>query len=66
MALAQRVRDLGLHLGEVVAVVPIVSTSPMITLLLGVLVFKREQFTARGLLAMAVIVPGVIVIALFR
>ena len=55
-----------LHLGEVVSVVPIVSTSPMITLLLGVLVFKREQFTVRGLMAMATIVPGVILIALAR
>tara|TARA_R110002167_G_scaffold211735_1_gene416323 strand:- start:186 stop:1073 length:888 start_codon:yes stop_codon:yes gene_type:complete len=55
-----------LHLGEVVAVVPIVSASPMITLLLGVLVFKRERFTARGLLAMAVIIPGVMGIAFFR
>lgn len=55
-----------LHLGDVVTVVPIVSTSPLITLLLGVLIFKKERFTARGLAAMALIVPAVVAIALFR
>lgn len=55
-----------LYLGDVVAVVPVVSTSPLITLLLGVLIFKRERFTARGLAAMALIVPAVVAIALFH
>lgn len=55
-----------LFLGDVVAVVPIVSTSPLITLLLGVLIFKRERFTVQGLAAMALIVPAVVAIAVFH
>lgn len=53
-----------LHLGDIVTVVPIVSCSPFVTMLLSVLVFRRETITRRSLLAMLLVVPGVILIAL--
>ncbi len=52
-----------LHLGDIVTVVPIVSCSPFVTMLLSVLVFRRETITRRSLLAMLLVVPGVILIA---
>jgi len=48
----------------VVAVVPIVSATPVFTLLLGLLLFGRERITWRTLATIALIVPGVVLVAL--
>lgn len=53
-----------LAFGDVVAVVPLVSATPVFTLLLGVLFFGREVITWRTLATMALIVPGVVLVAL--
>ena len=53
-----------LNLGSVITVVPIVSLSPIFTFLLGFLIFRRETFTFRIILAMLLVVPGVILIAI--
>jgi drug/metabolite transporter (DMT)-like permease len=50
--------------GQIVTVVPIVACSPVFTMLLSVLVFRRERLTARIVLAVFVVVPAVILIAL--
>lgn len=50
--------------GQIVTVVPVVACSPVFTMLLSVLVFRREQLTARVVLATFVVVPSVILIAL--
>jgi drug/metabolite transporter (DMT)-like permease len=50
--------------GQIVTVVPIVACSPVFTMLLSVLVFRREKLTARIVLATFVVVPSVILIAL--
>lgn len=49
-----------------IAVVPIVATSPIFTMLLSVLVFRREKLTPRIVLAVFMVVPSVIFIALNR
>jgi uncharacterized membrane protein len=50
--------------GDVVAVVPIVSATPVFTLLMGMLYFGRETITGRTILTMGLIVPSVILVAL--
>ncbi len=50
--------------GQIVTVVPIVACSPVFTMLLSVLVFRREKLTAHIVLATFVVVPSVILIAL--
>jgi len=50
--------------GHIVTVVPIVACSPVFTMLLSVLVFRRERLTPRTVLAVALVVPSVIFIAL--
>jgi DME family drug/metabolite transporter len=55
-----------LKLGEIVTVVPIVSSSPFITLLLSVFVFRRETITRRAVITVCLVVPGVVMIALSR
>jgi drug/metabolite transporter, DME family len=52
-----------LHLGKVVQVVPVVSASPIFTLMLSVLVFRRERITGRVVTAVLIVVPAVILIA---
>lgn len=51
-----------LQMGTLVAVVPIVSASPVFTLLLGYLIFKREVITWQTIAAMALVVGGVILV----
>jgi len=53
-----------LNLGSVIKVVPIVALSPIFTFLLGFMIFRRETFTFRIILAMLLVVPGVILIAI--
>jgi drug/metabolite transporter (DMT)-like permease len=55
-----------LKLGQIVTVVPIVSASPFVTLLLTLFVFRREAITWRHVATMCLIVPGVILIAVAR
>ncbi|MHA1151703.1 MAG: EamA family transporter [Alphaproteobacteria bacterium] len=50
--------------GQIVTVVPIVACSPVFTMLLSVLVFRRENLTPRTVLAVFAVVPSVILIAL--
>lgn len=52
-----------LHLGQIVVVVPIVASSPLFTLLLSVLLFRKEVLTGRIFLAVALVVPAVVLIA---
>ncbi len=63
-ALSVQFLNNALAIGDVVAVVPIVSATPVFTLLLGVLYFGRETITWRTIATMALIVPGVILVAL--
>ncbi len=49
-----------------IAVVPIVASSPIFTMLLSVLVFRREKLTPRIVLAVFMVVASVIFIALNR
>lgn len=55
-----------LKLGEVVVVVPLVSASPFRTLLLSAFLVRRETISRNSLLAVLLVVPGVIMIALGR
>lgn len=52
--------------GELVTVVPIVSASPFVTLLLSLFVFRRESITVRAVVTMCLVVPGVVLIAVSR
>jgi len=52
--------------GDVVVIIPIVATSPVITLLLGRFVFRQEMLTPRAMMAVLMIVPAVIIIAVGR
>lgn len=66
MALAITALNQALLLGQVVVVVPIVSASPVFTMLLSIAVFRRERVTGRLVAAVCVVVPSVVVIALGR
>jgi len=63
-ALSLQFLNNALAVGDVVAVVPIVSATPVFTLLLGLLLFGRERITWRTLATIALIVPGVVLVAL--
>jgi uncharacterized membrane protein len=52
-----------LQIGTMVAVVPVVSATPVFTMLLGLFVFRREVFSWRTLATIALVVPGVILVA---
>lgn len=52
--------------GEVITVIPIVAASPVFTMLLSIYVFRSEKLTPRIVLAVFVVVPSVIFIALNR
>jgi uncharacterized membrane protein len=53
-----------LQIGELVSVVPIVSATPVFTMLLGLFVFRRESFSWRMAVTIALVVPGVMLVAL--
>ena len=55
-----------LKLGKVIVVIPLVSASPFLTLLLSVFLVRREIITRNSLLAVLLVVPGVIMITLSR
>ena len=54
-----------LMFGEVVTVVPIVSCNPIFTLLLSILIFRREKIKPRTILALALVLPSIIVVILW-
>ena len=49
--------------GQVVKVVPVISASPVFTLFLTVLIFRRERITVQIVAAVFLVVPAVILIA---
>ena len=53
-----------LLIGEVVTVVPIVSCNPVFTMLLSVFVFQRETINFRTLLALALVLPSVVLVVI--
>ena len=63
-ALAVYLVNLALLRGQVITVAPLVATSPIFSALLGYYVFGRETLTWRTFLAIALVVPGVILIVL--
>jgi drug/metabolite transporter, DME family len=63
-ALSLQFLNNALAIGDVVAVVPIVSATPVFTLLMGFFYFGRETITWRTVATIALIVPGVILVAL--
>ncbi|GHD61754.1 hypothetical protein GCM10017083_49540 [Thalassobaculum fulvum] len=66
MALAITALNQALLIGDIVVVVPVVSASPVFTMLLSIVVFRRERVSGRLVAAVCVVVPSVIVIALGR
>ncbi len=52
-----------LQVGDLVTVLPIVSATPVFTMLMGFFYFGRETITRRTIATMALIVPGVILVA---
>lgn len=63
-ALSLQFLNNALAFGDVVAVMPIVSATPVFTLLLGFFIFGREVITWRTVATIALIVPGVVLVAL--
>jgi drug/metabolite transporter, DME family len=63
-ALSVQFLNNALAVGDVVAVVPIVSATPVFTLLMGFFYFGRETITWRTVGTIVLIVPGVILVAL--
>ncbi len=53
-----------LQIGTVVQVVPVVSVAPIFTMLLSVLVFRRERVTPRTITVVFMVVPAVALIAM--
>ena len=53
-----------LQLGDLIVVVPIVSASPIITLLISVIFIRRENINSYSILAVFLVVPGVVIISL--
>lgn len=51
--------------GDIVTVTPIVAATPVFTLLLSIVVFRREKITVRTLLALALVVPAVVAVVLW-
>ncbi|MGI9378120.1 MAG: EamA family transporter [Methyloligellaceae bacterium] len=51
-------------LGKIVTVAPIGASTPLISMLLGLFIFKREMITWRIVLALALVIPGIIYIVL--
>lgn len=56
--------NLALSLGKLVEVAPVVSCSPVFTLLLSWLVFKREQLNIKLVIAVIIVVSGIVLVTL--
>ena len=66
MGIAVLCLNTALLAAPLIAVVPIVAASPIFTMLLSVLIFRREKLTPRIVLAVFMVVTSVIFIALNR
>ena len=55
-----------LLVGRLTVVAPIIATTPLFSILLSILIFKREVFTARLLGAICIVVASVVLIGLSR
>lgn len=55
-----------LHVGTLLSTMPIVSAAPVFTMLLGLAYFGRETITWRTVATIALIVPGVILVAVAK
>ncbi|MEZ5853797.1 MAG: EamA family transporter [Hyphomicrobiaceae bacterium] len=64
VALSLQFLNNALQVGDMVSVIPIVSATPLFTLLMGMLWFGREIITTRTVITIALIIPGVILVAL--
>ncbi|MCB1510078.1 MAG: DMT family transporter [Hyphomicrobiaceae bacterium] len=53
-----------LAVGKLITVAPVLALSPIFAMLMGLLIFRREQFTWRTFVTIALVVPGVILITL--
>lgn len=63
-ALSLQFLNSALQVGDLVSVVPIVSATPVFTMLMGYFWFGREIISARTLVTISLIVPGVMLVAL--
>ena len=54
--------NVALERGQVITVVPIVASSPVFAMLLGLFVFRRESLTWQTFLTIALVVPGVMLV----
>lgn len=63
-ALSLQFLNSALLVGDLVSVIPIVSATPVFTMLMGYLWFGREIISTRTLISIALIVPGVMVVTL--
>jgi uncharacterized membrane protein len=64
VALSLQFLNNALQVGDMVSVIPIVSATPLFTLLMGFFWFGREVITRRTVATVGLIVPGVILVAL--
>jgi uncharacterized membrane protein len=62
-ALSLQFLNSALQVGDLVSVIPIVSATPVFTMVMGYLWFGREIISTRTLVTIALIVPGVILVA---
>ncbi len=62
-ALSLQFLNSALQIGDLVSVIPIVSATPVFTMVMGYLWFGREIISTRTLVTIALIVPGVILVA---
>jgi uncharacterized membrane protein len=62
-ALSLQFLNNALQVGDLVSVIPIVSATPVFTMLMGYLWFGREIISARTIVTVLLIVPGVILVA---
>jgi len=65
-ALAIYLLNKALQIGQLITVAPVLSLSPVFAMLLGLFVFGRETLTWRTLITIALVVPGVMLITLYR
>lgn len=52
--------------GDIITIIPIVSASPIFTMLLSIFIFRRETINLHILLAVIIVMPSVVLIALSK
>lgn len=52
--------------GDIITIVPIVSAAPIFSMLLSIFIFRRETINLRVFLAVAIVMPSVVLIALSK